>query len=67
MKCQSLFSAKYKKTVINLLHAEFAPRVAKLKVMSYVRSILQKYHSFSTYAGPLSSLAEVFFSGLMLT
>ena len=31
MKCQSLFSQKNKKNIINLLSAEFAHRVVKVK------------------------------------
>ena len=32
MKCQSLFSGKNKKNIINLLSAEFAQRVIKVKL-----------------------------------
>ena len=34
MKCQSLFSGKNKKNIINLSSAEFAQRVVKVKLIA---------------------------------
>ena len=37
MKCQNLFSGKYKKNITNLLSAEFAKRVVEVKVHIHAR------------------------------
>ena len=34
MKCQILFSGKHKKNILNLLSAELAPNVIKVKYLS---------------------------------
>ena len=45
MKCQSLFSGKHKRNIINLLSAEFAQRMIKVNVLLVVYII--RYWSYS--------------------
>ena len=42
MKCQSLFSFKIKKTIVNLSSAEFAQRVVKINIVNISEKKKQK-------------------------
>ena len=50
MKCQSLFSGKNKKNIINLLSAEFAQRVVKVKQRSLCNNCNKDYQTFHSTA-----------------